>query len=363
MRRPKLDGEWAVKGYQPGKGPIFGRVTIRETGPGTYTTQSAATYARDNRSVTREGQAIVYTGFQWRGRSMDAGATPPAGDAALSTPAADVPTDWREVLFIDKDGQHADGRWFTGAQDEFGADVQLQRIGSDPILLGVAQPMLKTGATGQELRIFGVNLPSGISAADVSLGPGVTVDRVVGSAGDQMTLAVSVAADAPTGQRNVLVTGARGDASVAVYSKIDFIKVLPESGLARVGGVTVPKQFEQFEARAYTNGLDDKPGTADDVELGPVDVNWSVEEYTATYHDDDKDFVGAINENTGLFTPNIEGPNPKRQNGTNNIGDVWVVATYLRQDAAGDNVPLKARAHLLVSPPLYIRWFNDAGGQ
>ena len=42
--------------------------------------------------------------------------------------------------------------------------------------------------------------------------------------------------------------------------------------------------------------------TADDVELGPIDVNWSVEEFYSTYGDDDKEFVGSLSS-TGFFTP------------------------------------------------------------
>ena len=37
-----------------------------------------------------------------------------------------------------------------------------------------------------------------------------------------------------------------------------------------------------------------------------------MEEYAATYDDDDIKFVGTLNEATGRFTPNIEGPNPAR---------------------------------------------------
>ena len=93
------------------------------------------------------------------------------------------------------------------------------------------------------------------------------------------------------------------------------------------------------------------------MELGLLDVSWSIEEYAATFRDDDKDFVGEIDAETGLFTPNIDGPNPKRKNNANNYGDVWVVATYprMRGPAAGSNVrAVKGRAHLLVTVPAYI---------
>ena len=150
----------------------------------------------------------------------------------------------------------------------------------------------------------------------------------------------------------------------AVYEAIDFIKVVPQAGLARVGGANFPKQFQQFEAIAVANGPDGKPNTKDDIELGLVDPAWSIEEYMATYDDDDKDFVGTIDAATGLFTPNIDGPNPKRKNHTNNYGDVWAVATYQPPSSTGGGAKtLKARAHLLVTIPLYIKWDQPEVGR
>ena len=86
-----------------------------------------------------------------------------------------------------------------------------------------------------------------------------------------------------------------------------------------------------------------------------------MEEYTATYDDDDIKFVGTLNEATGRFTPNIDGPNRQRSGERNNIGDVWVVAkcsaTPRRQ--AGDDAA--GRAHLLVTVPLYMRFDPTVG--
>ena len=73
------------------------------------------------------------------------------------------------------------------------------------------------------------------------------------------------------------MAGAVKAAALVVYDKIDGIKVVPQSGMARVGGVVFPKQLQQFEAVGVLNGPDGKPGTADDVELGMVDVKWSIE--------------------------------------------------------------------------------------
>jgi quinohemoprotein amine dehydrogenase len=174
-----------------------------------------------------------------------------------------------------------------------------------------------------------------------------------------LNVLVSVANDATAGRRTVILAGATGTAAIAVAGGIDYIKVLPQAGLARVGGANFPKQLQPFEAVAYANGSDGKPDTKDDIELGRVDASWSLEEYTATFDDDDKDFVGTIDAKTGLFTPNLDGPNPKRKHNADNYGDVWVVASY---DAPGGR-SLKARAHLLVTVPLYIKFDQPEVGR
>jgi quinohemoprotein amine dehydrogenase len=335
MRAPRLEGRWALSGHELGKGPVYGYVTVTPQGDtGDFTTETTFTYARSGQTVTRRGRAIVYTGFQWRGKSDD----------------------FREVMFVDRDWRHARGRWFTGAYDEFGVDVRLDRIGGDPMLLGIGEPRIKTGTSTKEVVVFGANLPTRVAPADLNFGPGITVDRVVSAASDRLVVVLSVTGAATPGRRAVFLAGATGDASIAVYQSIDFIKVLPQAGLARVGGANFPKQFQAFEAAAYAYGPDGKPNTKDDIELGSVDAAWTIEEYAATYDDDDKDFVGTIDGKTGVFTPNLDGPNPKRRHSTNNFGDVSVVASY--QPAPGEAAarPLKARAHLLVTVPLYIKW-------
>jgi quinohemoprotein amine dehydrogenase len=157
---------------------------------------------------------------------------------------------------------------------------------------------------------------------------------------------------APAGARDLVLAGAVLRGAIVVHDSVSRIKVTPVAGMARVGGVVFPKQFQQFEAVAYHDGADGRPDTPDDLELGPVDVSWSLEEYGVTYDDDDLRYVGSIDPR-GLFTPAADGPNPQRSGNRNNIGDVWVVATHAPRP---DSKPLRARAHLLVTVPLYMRW-------
>jgi len=112
---------------------------------------------------------------------------------------------------------------------------------------------------------------------------------------------------------------------------------------------------------AYQRGADGKMHTADDVELGPVDVNWSVEEFYAVYGDDDKEFVGSLSP-TGFFTPASDGPNPQRKFSRNNYGDIWVVATA-KNEKDKDGRPLVGKSYLVVTVPSYIRWDQPEVGQ
>jgi quinohemoprotein amine dehydrogenase len=163
-----------------------------------------------------------------------------------------------------------------------------------------------------------------------------------------------VESEALPGQRDVVVGGIVSRGALAVFDRIDYVRVLPEQGMARLGGGAMPKQFQQFDAVAYHEGPDGVTGTEDDIELGPVPVSWSVEEFNARLNDDDILYVGTLGPN-GLFTPNIDGPNPERKGQTNNYGDVRVIATY---EGEGTDKPIRGGAHLVVTVPLYVRWLQ-----
>lgn len=343
MRPPRLEGRWMIGGYQPGKGEVFGEMVVTRAPEAAdeFFTETRLTVARTGESATRKGRAIVYTGFQWRGRSADVAAS---ADGAF-----------REVMAVDRDWQRMTGRWFSGGYDELGIDVTLDRLGRDPITLSVNPTALKSGVNAETVRIYGANFPASVAPADIDFGQGVKVSRVVSATPALLTVEVSVAQDATVGTRDVFVSGGSRAKALSVYDKIDGIKVVPQWGMARTGGPVFPKQLAQFEAVAYHNGADGKPDTPDDVNLGLVDASWSLEEYTAIFGDDDLQFIGTIGD-TGLFTPNGDGPNPKRRNNANNIGDVYVVATYLPPGAAKTDRPFRARAHLLVTVPLYLRF-------
>ena len=75
----------------------------------------------------------------------------------------------------------------------------------------------------------------------------------------------------------------------------------PESALAAFADREHKRGYQQFEAIGYQNGADGKPHTADDVELGPVDVTWSLEVFYRT-GGNSTDFVGMVSCNGPFYT-------------------------------------------------------------
>lgn len=333
-RSPRLVGTWALSGYEPGKGPLYGTVTVSvdPDDPDAFTTSTSYVYAESGARATRSGDALVYTGYQWRGRSN------PGSDDEL-----------REVMTVTRSQQEMSGRWFTGAYDELGFDVTLKRVGGTPVVSGVHPMALERGST-VEVELFGAALTPA-SAADIDFGSGVSVASVDGPSDGVLRVRLTIAPDARIGARDLVGYGALLPSAVVVHDGVDRIEVTPRTGMARVGGEVFPKGFETFEAIGFDDGPDGEPGTDDDLALGRVEADWHLEEYAAVYGDDDLAFVGTMGQD-GVFTPAVDGPNPDRAGNRNNIGDVWVVATH--RPTSGD--ALTARAHLVVTVPLYMRF-------
>jgi quinohemoprotein amine dehydrogenase len=347
MRAPKLDGRWLVTAHIPGRGKYYGEMVME---PGSaddeFQTRVRLRSVTDGSTLMRSGQGLVYAGYSWRGRSR---ASSPAGAAP-----DDLSKEMRETMWISPDQLWAEGRWFWGEYQEFGVDVKLVRASVEPTLLGVDRTMFKLGSQANRIRLIGDNLPAQVTPAALDFGSGVTVRRIVSNTPGEIVAEVDVASNAVPGKRDIAFRRSVLESVVAVYDRVDYVKVVPEASIARLGSDVHPKGHQQFEAIAYQRGADGKLHTGDDVELGPIDVTWSVEEYLSVYGDDDKDFVGTLSP-AGLFTPALDGPNPKRKFSRNNYGDVWVVATA-RNEKDKDDKPLAGRSYLVVTVPTYVRW-------
>ena len=336
---PLLSGTWFFSAYEPGKGPLVGEVEIEKSGQDYVTSAKIRT---PNGSIEeRQGRAVLYTGYSWRGSSSG---------SHLG--------DMKEVLMLADDGSRLTGRFFKGVYGELGIDVELSRIGKDARVTAVWPRGLRADVGDTSLTILGANLPINLAPGDVVLGHGLEVQEITSTTSNALEVRVAVSGDVPVGSRDVSLGDAVLVDAFAVYDQMDYVKVEPEEGMARLGGVQIPKQFVQFEAVGYHDGPDDERFTEDDINLGLVNATWHLEEYIIREDDDDLKYVGAIDDN-GFFTPNIEGPNPDRK-GTNNFGDVWAVAVFDQSGQSGQSgqsvsssadSTLRGRAHLLVTVP------------
>ncbi len=336
--RPKADysGEWKVVGHDAGGGGAYvGRLTLTAGEDDRYS--GSFRYELSN-GLTLSGRttAIVYTGFQWRGLAQ-------LGEG-------EAQTSHREIFFASEDGTRIKGRRLLTAYGDLAlTETWYRSLGPARLLTSI--PTALQAGSAPKLKLFGIKLPPGLRAEDVSLGAGVSVQSVSQQADDTLVLELTVDPQAEPGRRDVDVRGVSSKLRLAVYKTVDYIRLSPEHGFARPGGGRAPKIFQQFEVDGYTNGADGKKGTADDVKLGRITpVTWQLEEYVKRNNDDDVKFVGTLDQ-AGLFTPALDGPNPDRRMLEGNVGDVWVEAWYQPTNAKRS---IGARAHLLVMPPRFL---------
>ncbi len=332
---PGIAGRWFLKGSQPGRGPIAGIVEFRpEDGEsGDYAYEANLTHA-DGTAERRLGAGVLYGGYSFRGRSQ--------GERLQERRAA---------LLLDADGQTLRGRLFRGRFGEDGLDATLTRVAGGVQIAAAWPPAGRIGSTVSGLRILGAGF--GEDAADsLDFGSGVRVAGVRRISDGELQADLEIGPEALLGYRDVSISGIRLVDGFAVHDGVDYIRVLPETALARVGGAVAPKQFVQFEVNGWHRGPDGERLTGDDLALGPVAVSWTTEEYYIRDEDADTRFVGNIDER-GLFTPGLDGPNPERELDADNMGDVWVVAEH--QDPASGET-LRDRARLVVAPPVFLYW-------
>jgi quinohemoprotein amine dehydrogenase len=334
-RTTELGGRWLVTAHLPGRGNFYGEMDVEATGGGDEFLTRTRLRSVDGTSVlARTGRALVYGGTAWRGRSSG------------SSPASAAPDDpanvTQETLLIARDGSSAEGRWFWGQYEEFGFDVKMRRPSSDPIVLLVEPRSLKAGSSSNQIRLMGDRFPAQVTTADVFAGSAVTVRRIVSSTPSEIVAEVDVARDASPGSRDIAFRSSTLERAVAIYDRIDYVKVIPDSSLAAFSNETYHRGYQQFEAIGYQRGPDGRRHTADDLELGPVDVAWSMEVF---YEVDQsrQDRVGTLS-GAGFFMPAAANP------GVND--DVWVIATAKNEKNA-DGKPLVGKSYLVVTVPTY----------
>ncbi len=324
--KANLEGVWRIVGHRPGSGDYQGTATVTRSAGDLYDVTYELTYA-DGASISGTGNAIVYTGYEWR------------GSVRLGSEVV------QEVYAVSADGNAMSGRWFLANGDEVGATMRAvrQQAGQSEIM-AVAPSHIRAGATAV-LSIHGVNL-----GGKVTLGPGVEVVEVLVGSGATLRVRAKAAAGAAVGPRDVTAGATTAAGALTVYSQVDSVQVEPGYAIARVGGGTTPAVTAQFEAVGYANGGDGEAGTDDDIRIGVMPATWSIAPFNEIAEAlEDVKFVGVIQPN-GMFMPAAAGPNPERPFKTNNAGDISINAAV---DDAGRKV--EGAAHLIVT----VQRWND----
>ncbi|MFT4843285.1 MAG: quinohemoprotein amine dehydrogenase [Planctomycetota bacterium] len=305
-REVPLAGTWTVHGHETGRGDIIGTLQLARADVDEYTLTWNLNWS-DGSSEIRTGKGVLYAGYTWRGRSQGPDRS-----------------NWREVLLLDENWQTFKGRVFQGQYDEIGMDITLDRDVGRTRIVSLGNASVPVPTLAHNVDVYGENFAATIQVSDFFIGQGLTVTAVERKSARHLVVTVSSEAGTKLGTRTLAYGPRPGSAKITLYDTVDYVRVRPLQGLSRNGGAKHPRQLERFEAFAMHRGKDGKPYTKDDVDLFQVRGKWALAEFAVRDNDDDVQYVGAIDAATGVFTPNIDGPNPLRKWQTNNIGDVFV---------------------------------------
>ena len=303
-----VSGQWSVAGHMPGKGDLVATMMVRTTDMSDqYEVELSGRWA-DGSELNGTGTATLYSGYEWRANlKMD----------GLSM---------RQVLQV-RDGQ-LEGRMFNRQDETMGADLVGARIDqAKPQILAVQPAYLKVGSR-TELTLVGTGL-----TGTPTFGKGVRVISSEWVSSQEMRVVVEAKAAQP-GVRAV-TAGKAGGATLAVYSQIDRVQIVPDYAVARIGanGSSTDKLSARFEAQALSAGADGKSGTADDFVIGMLPATWSVAPFDeVAKEDNDVGFSGQLDPNTGVFITADAGPNPERRMMTNNAGHLIVTGALTDND-------------------------------
>jgi hypothetical protein len=309
-------GAYIIIGYEPGKGNYRGQASIKALGGDDFTLRGSVSYD-DGTSENIKGDATLYGGHAFRTRLSQNG---------LQTYGAYAFTNGQlkgEHHFPAPDFRSSSSTWYPA--------------NGKARVVKVAPGYLLAGETAT-LRLEGVKLPE-VKAGDIKFSDGsvevVSAKRVSSEAIEVVALYKG------GGNRKAGVT-VRGldSAAVTLATQIDYIKIAPELGRARVsGGKAFPAEGVQFEALAF----------AGDLPLGAVAARFKLTAQHKRPDDDDLSWVGKITV-TGKYIPiGSYGPIASREFHAEGTGLVNVEAEYTRSDR-----PYLAKARLAVTLPDFV---------
>lgn len=164
----------------------------------------------------------------------------------------------------------------------------------------------------------------GIVVKDIDLGSSVFVIKVVSVSFSEIVVLVDVVVNVMFGLCDVVVGGVVLSVLLFVYCKVVYIKVMLEMVLLWFGGGKYFKGYGQFDVIGFDVGFDGKFYIVDDINIGVIFVDWSVQDLIMMWYDDDVKYVGKFSFMV-LFILNVDGFNLECSGMCNNYGDVWIV--------------------------------------
>lgn len=320
-----LAGAWTILGHEPGKGHYRGQASIKAGQGGSYTVSGSLNFD-DGTSESFQGDAALYGGHALRTRTKHNN---------FATLGAFSFT--KGVIH----GQHH----FPAPHFRTSTSTWYPAAGAAQ-LLKVTPAYLLAGET-TTLTLEGIKLPE-VTAKDLKFDGGKV--EVLGAKRVGETIVAEVVYRGSTAGRANLAVKALPGLPVALANQIDYLKITPSLGRARVlGGVHYPAEGVQFEALAYSQGAD-AVDAADDLLLGAVPAKFKLSEEVTREGDDDLAWVGSIGANGSYIPIGNYGQVLTREYKTEATGLVKVEAAYRRGER-----DYAAEAMLAVVPPDYVQ--------
>jgi quinohemoprotein amine dehydrogenase len=322
--------EWSFYGHTPSKGDFSAKLTLSKDSDSNYSVEMSGNYENGSKFEAK-GKTIVYAKTELRSTFEIDGVK------------------YRQILHIDPKTSTAEGRMFEVLHTENGSVLSGVALNTkDVSIVGIYPNALKTGETST-ITIVGNNLNS-----KLDFGKNIKVSKILKEASNEVVVEVAVDKNAKLSTSDIKVADKDFKNALTTYEKIDYIKVTPDYAIARDGGNdttdAIQKEYATFEAYGYSFGKDGKKGTADDVKLTVLPAIWNMKPYDEqAIEDKDIQYAGSINRYTGVFTPSEAGPNPVRKLMANNVGNLTITATYIK-----NNQKLEGESHLIVAVPKFI---------
>ena len=298
MEKPQAQGDWVFTTTLAGKGGVAGRLNISgDTQP--YKLSGEAITA-DGNSMPISGSVNIYSGYEWRASLQIGGEK------------------YRQILAMSEDGSKLAGRQYLRESDSLNNSFTAARVSDATQIIGLQPAHIKAGSEQQLMLIGNIN-------TELNSGDGLKITQQTPTAyGTLLTVEATADSNGP-----IDIKAGDSSASVVAYAQVDRLTVEPAYAVSRVGGGSTPAVKALFDAVGWMNGADGKPETDDDIRIGSLAADWTVENFDELAEElKDTEFTGEMDGKLGIFSPAMAGPNPQRPFSTNNAGNLAVIASH-----------------------------------